>query len=151
MDISASNDPTCRKVSWMGSHYAITVTRSHSAGIVGVFECTVPAGEGPPLHRHRNEDEVVHVIEGDYEFWLDGKISRAGPGSSVFLPRGVPHSFRVIGSTPGRNLAIATPGGFEAFFIDAAERDLRIPADMPELMELAERYGLEFLGPADWR
>jgi len=32
-------------------------------------------------------------------------------GASIFLPRGVPHPFRVISAGPGRNLTILTPGG----------------------------------------
>lgn len=139
-----------RQVRWMGTEYSIGVTRSDSAGVVGVFEAVVPAGEGPPVHVHNNEDEVIHVVEGEYEFWLDGVVSRGGPGTTVFLPRGVPHTFRVLGDKPGRNLAILTPGGFENFFIEVAADDLRIPDDMPALMALAGRYGLEFRGPADW-
>jgi quercetin dioxygenase-like cupin family protein len=139
-----------RPVSWMGTTYTITVTKGDSGGLLGVFESTTPVGEGPPVHIHNNEDEVIHVIEGAFEFWLDGHVSRAGPGMSVFLPRGVPHTFRVTGDRPGRILALTTPGGFENFFIEAAERNLRIPDNMPELMELAGRYGLEFIGPANW-
>ena len=147
---AATTAPTDRKVSWMGTEYKITVGESDSGGAIGVFEGTVPAGDGPPLHIHHNEDEVIHVIEGDYEFWLDGKILRGGPGSSVFLPRGVPHTFRVVGEKPGRNLAILTPGGFEGFFIAAAARNLRIPDHMAEVVQLAQSYGLEFIGPASW-
>lgn len=146
----ATREATGRRVSWMGTNYSITVATSDSAGIVGVFESVTPAGEGPPVHIHNNEDEVIHIIDGEFELWLDGQVSRAGPGMSVFLPRGIPHTFRVVGDRPGRILAIATPGGFENFFVEASERDLRIPDNMPELMELAERYGLQFVGPANW-
>jgi quercetin dioxygenase-like cupin family protein len=139
------------KVTWMGSEYAVTLAGKDSAGLVGIFESTVPAGEGPPIHIHHNEDEVLHVIDGQYEFWLDGAVTRAGPGSSIFLPRGVPHTFRVTGDRPGRNLAILTPGGFEAFFGEAAARDLKIPADMAGLVALGNLYGLEFVGPAPWQ
>ncbi len=139
-----------RRVHWLGTDYAITVTKAESGGPLGVFEGLVPAGEGPPVHVHHNEDEVIHVIDGSYEFWLDGRTMAVAPGGSVFLPRGVPHTFRVTGTKPGRNLAILTPGGFERFFIEAAARDLQIPRDMPALVELANGYGLEFLGPAAW-
>lgn len=139
-----------RTVSWLGSQYTITVGREDSGGIVGVFEGTVPAGEGPPVHIHHNEDEVIHVLEGEYEFWLDGATFRRRPGASVFLPRGVPHTFRVTGKTPGRNLAVLTPGGFETFFADAVACDLRLPPDPGLLKDLTERYGIEFRGPAQW-
>jgi quercetin dioxygenase-like cupin family protein len=149
MNIAAKIRPSS-SVSWMGTDYSISLTARDSAGLVGVFEGRVPAGDGPPVHIHHNEDEVLHVLEGQYEFWLDGAVSRGGPGSSVFLPRSVPHTFRVVGDRPGRNLAIVTPGGFENFFIEAAGRDLQIPRDMPALLELANLYGLEFVGPAPW-
>lgn len=150
MNIAAFANTRARKVSWMNTDYLITVDREDSAGVVGVFEAVVPAGEGPPVHVHHNEDEVVHVLEGRYQFWLDGVVSEGGPGHTVFLPRGIPHTFRVIGDEPGRNLAIITPGGFEAFFVEAAAGKLRIPDDMHALMALAGRYGLEFRGPAIW-
>jgi quercetin dioxygenase-like cupin family protein len=148
--LAERNHARDRKVTWMGTEYAITVGKGDSAGIVGVFEGWVPAGEGPPIHVHHNEDEVIHVLEGTYEFWLDGARFIRQEGASVFLPRGVPHTFRVIGGRPGRNLAILTPGGFEGFFLEAAARNLIIPDRMPEVVELAARYGLEFVGPPPW-
>lgn len=137
-------------VTWMGSEYRTTVSSTDSAGLLGMFESRVPAGEGPPVHIHHNEDEVLHVLEGEYDFWLDGTVTRGTPGSSIFLPRGVPHTFRVAGDRPGRNLAIVSPGGFEAFFTEVARRGLTIPADMAELVEVGGLYGLEFVGPSPW-
>ena len=150
MSIAAALARDTRMVDWMGTRYAITVGKSDSAGLIGVFEGIVPAGDGPPLHIHHNEDEVLHVVEGAYEFWLDGRIVCGGPGFSIFLPRGVAHTFRIVGDRPGRNLGIVTPGGFENFFVEAATHDLQIPQHMPELVALAGRYSLEFLGPAPW-
>ena len=138
------------RVDWMGTEYSICLGKSDSAGLVGMFEGRVPAGEGPPVHIHHNEDEILHVLDGEYEFWLDGQTMCGGPGTSVFLPRGVPHTFRVVGGKQGRNLAILTPGGFENFFVEAAARDLRIPDDMEALGQLGGHYGLEFVGPAPW-
>jgi len=148
MTINAARPP--RTVTWLGCQYTITVDRQDSGGIVGMIDATVPAGEGPPIHIHHNEDEVIHVLAGEYQFWLDGAISRAGPGGSVFLPRGVPHTFRIIGQMPGRNLAVLTPGGFETFFADAVAHDLRLPPDPATLATLSERYGIEFRGLPQW-
>ena len=151
MNIATTNEFGRRTVSWIGTQYSITVTREDSAGLLGVFESVVPAGEGPPLHVHHNEDEVIHVIEGEYEFWLDGQSMRRGPGHSVFLPRGVPHTFRIVSQVPGRNLGIVTPGGFENFFVEMASRGLEIPTDLPEIGRIGADYGLEFKGPAPWK
>lgn len=148
--IAANVAPAPRTVSWLGADYTIIVERGESGGSLGMFQSTVPAGYGPPLHIHNNEDELIHVLEGAYEFWLDGGTCRKGPGEAIFLPRGVPHTFRVVSAGPGKNLTVLTPGGFETFFRDAAARDLRFPADPRDVAALSERYALQFLGPAAW-
>ncbi|PWB66857.1 MAG: cupin domain-containing protein [Bradyrhizobiaceae bacterium] len=139
---------TARTVTWMDTVYTINVDRYQSGGIVGVFESIVPARGGPPVHVHHNEDEVIHVIEGGYEFWLDGDTIPVAAGASIFLPRGVPHTFRVTSTSSGRNLTILTPGGMEEFFVEAAAQNLRMPDQRAEILALAGRYGLEFLAPA---
>ena len=141
---------SARTVTWMDTTYTINVGRFESGGVVGVFESTVPVSGGPPVHIHHNEDEVIHVIEGDYEFWLDGDVVPLAAGRSIFLPRGVPHTFRVVGASPGRNLTILTPAGLEEFFIEVAAQQLRIPDEMAQLLQVADRYGIEFCGPANW-
>lgn len=132
---------------WAGTDYFIQLTKEQSSGCMGIFEGIVPAGEGPPIHIHHNEDEVIHVLEGVYKFWLDGATTTIEAGRSIFLPRGIPHSFQVLGSKAGRNLAVVTPGGFEGFFVDVSTDALTIPDDMPKIAEIAGRYGLEFAGP----
>jgi quercetin dioxygenase-like cupin family protein len=139
-----------RTVRWMDTVYEIKIGARESGGIVGLFEATVPAAGGPPVHIHHKEDEVIHVLEGDYEFWIDGQTGPVHAGDSVFLPRGVPHTFRVLGERPGRNLTILVPGGLEEFFVEAAAADLRDPTQMAAVAALAARYGIEFRGPADW-
>lgn len=150
MNIATASARIARTVSWMGTTYRITVGKRQSGGIAGIFESVVPSGGGPPVHVHHNEDEVIHVIEGAYEFWLDGKTIHVPAGASIFLPRGAPHTFRVGNSAQGRNLTILTPGGMEEFFVEAAAEKLCIPDDMARILELAGRYGLEFRGPANW-
>jgi len=71
----------------------------------------------------------------------------------VFLPRGVPHTFRVEGDTPARMLTLLTPGGGEAFFVEGgrpAERPTLAPEGRPDLARLrsvANKFGSEFVGP----
>ena len=63
-------------------------------------------------------------------------------------PRDVPHRFRCLGPGRGRMQVIIAPAGFEEFFreLDGMARD-GAPA-VERLVELARKYGLEFLdGP----
>ena len=77
------------------------------------------------MHLHRNEDEILHVLEGDFRFWCGDWVRNAGAGATVVLPRGVPHAFRNVGAAPGRMLEVAAPGGFEGFFGRPAPLDIR--------------------------
>ncbi len=44
-----------------------------------------------PVHSHPHE-QWSHLIEGEFEFNVDGDIRHMKPGMSVFIPSNVPHS-----------------------------------------------------------
>ncbi|HEX8463445.1 MAG TPA: cupin domain-containing protein, partial [Abditibacterium sp.] len=94
--------------------------RALSPGETGgllVGEIEVDAGFGPPPHVHTAEDEVFLVSEGRFEFWTGDGRFEAGPGTLVYGPRDLPHTWRALGETPGRVWAWVLPGeGFQAFF-----------------------------------
>jgi quercetin dioxygenase-like cupin family protein len=138
--------PAAGETYWLGTIYRTTVSVADSGGCLGTFVSQVAAGEGPPLHVHHGEDEAIHVLEGAAYFWLDGRTMRLGAGQGVFLPRDIPHTFRVTADGPARLLGVVTPGGFEGFFAAAAAAGAG-PHDMPSLAALAGRWRLEFLGP----
>jgi hypothetical protein len=67
----------------------------------------------------------------------------------VFLPRGVPHTFRNTGPGTGRLLTTVVPAGSRASSPGRGARP-HDPGDMPALQELAAAFGLEFVGPPPW-
>ena len=59
------------------------------------------------LHIHRSDDEAWHVLEGSLRFrFLDREVD-APAGTTVFVPAGVAHTYRV--TEPGRYLIFLTP------------------------------------------
>jgi len=56
---------------------------------------TIDAGAALPEHRHVHE-QIVNVLEGEFELVVDGRPHRLGPGSVFVLPSGVPHGGRAI-------------------------------------------------------
>ena len=108
---------------WYGNGlFEFLVPNAATGGRMTVFRATMPEGFSPPRHIHTREDEVFVVLEGEARFDLDGEQLVAGPGTSVFMPRGVPHTFRVV-SPVAVMLGIMTPGAFEELF-----RNLGVPA-----------------------
>ena len=48
-----------------------------------------------PVHAHQ-EEQVTFVIEGEFEFDLDGEVRMLRPGMAVVVPPGVPHGARTL-------------------------------------------------------
>ena len=57
-----------------------------------------------PRHTHPGE-EIIYVIEGSLEYEIDGKISKVKAGDVLFVPAGVIHTARNVGSGNGAELA----------------------------------------------
>jgi quercetin dioxygenase-like cupin family protein len=93
-----------------------------------------------------NVDETFQVLEGEYEFTVDGKTIRAQNGATVFAPRGLPHSFRNVGQTTGHLIVILTPACFEQFFEEVGALTPQ-QQEIPRVMEIGKKYRLEFLPP----
>lgn len=68
------------------------------------------AGSAPgPYHMHTSAENVYHVIDGLVRIRIDGVDHDAGPGDTVFIPPGVPHSASNIGESDARLLEIYAP------------------------------------------
>jgi quercetin dioxygenase-like cupin family protein len=119
-----------------------------TGGVLTAFESVVAPGDGPPVHLHRREDELMCVLEGRLRFELDGVQEEVRAGSSVFIPKGVPHAWQNAGSGQARLFVVFTPGaeGMERFF----ERSAELPDETrgPEAFKrFATDAGMEVLGP----
>jgi len=135
------------KVNVLGIPMVIRVHGRETGGIVSVVEShDVPNG-GPPPHIHHREDETFQILEGDYEFTVGGKTIVARKGATLFAPRGVAHTYRYLGQTPGRLMCTITPAGFEGFFEEIGAMGPQQQQDIPRVIELGKKYGLEFPPP----
>jgi quercetin dioxygenase-like cupin family protein len=121
-----------------------------TGGAYALGETIAPPGGGPPPHVHHREDELFYIIEGDFAFVLGNQRFRGGPGTTAFLPRGVVHTFKNVGSSPGRFLVLATPAGFGGFVAEAGcactDRNNPPPLDdsiFGKLMAMCPKYGIE--------
>lgn len=133
------------RVETLGLVVTIDVPGSATEGRTAAVSFVVPPGGGPPAHRHTREDEVFVIRAGTYRFLMDGVCITAGPGDSVYLPRGHIHQYVNIGTTPAEHTLVLQPAGLEQSFVDMAAMDLQMPRDFARLNELSiSRYGLEY-------
>lgn len=70
----------------------------------------IRAGSAPgPYHFHTSAENVYHVLSGRVRIRIDDVDHDAGPGDTVFIPPGVPHSATNIGEGDARLLEIYAP------------------------------------------
>ena len=133
----------------LGDQVTVLLSGEQTGGAFTMVEVIVPPGGGPPPHCHHREDEWFYVLEGRVELWHDGVWTEAPAGSAIFLPRGIPHTFRNCGDTPLRMIVHVAPAGFEVFFSRMAEAcNGPDGPDMPRILQIAAEHGIEFLPPA---
>lgn len=51
-------------------------------------------GQAHPTHYHKKKDETFQMLAGDLEVVIDGKEHTLFPGDTLWVPRGVWHSFK---------------------------------------------------------
>jgi quercetin dioxygenase-like cupin family protein len=59
-----------------------------------------PGGAGPPVHIHTSSPEALHVVSGEMSAIVGDERRKVGPGESVFVPPGTPHTWFNDGDTP---------------------------------------------------
>jgi mannose-6-phosphate isomerase-like protein (cupin superfamily) len=131
-----------------GVGVTVLLTAAETGGAYSTYYVDCPPGVGTPLHVHQRDDESFFVIEGTVTFRVGAETVAAGPGATVFLPRGVPHQFVNLSDAPIRMLGTGTPSGHERFFQEAA-RLVPGPDGRPDPAEataVCVRNGMEILG-----
>jgi quercetin dioxygenase-like cupin family protein len=128
----------------IGDQQWIKLRGEDTNGAFAMVEQQNPPGTIIPTHMHTREDETFYLAKGKVQFTVDGRDIVAEPGTTVFLPRKTPHSFKVIGDEPTRAIILVSPAGCENMFEELADLSLG-PPDMKKVEEICERYGVHFL------
>lgn len=132
------------------------VIEHRSAPDVGtvVLEMTLPVGSAPPLHVHDELDDAWYILDGQMVVKCGDDELIVGAGHWVSMPRGVPHTFRVVGEREARILLVHDNSSFRDFI-----RDIGVPAaqrvvpsnpmfpPMEEAARIAASHDLRTVGP----
>jgi mannose-6-phosphate isomerase-like protein (cupin superfamily) len=149
---------TLRQDLWfLDTRVAVLISCEEGSDAISLLEHWAPHGDSPPLHIHRAQDEVFHILEGELRFVVDGQTIRAAAGQSLLAPKGVAHTYRVE-SAGGAHWLIVTRGGDFERFVRALGRPAEQPGlpsrSGPPMAEQAQalaaaalQYGIELVGP----
>ena len=124
----------------------VKVSGKDTNGDLAIFEQTgLSPKRGTPLHVHPSQDEVFHILEGEYHFQVGQDIHRLKAGDSIFLPRKVPHAWTQV-SERGRCTVLVQPAGkLEEFFVTVAA--LTKEPTKEELAQLFADHDMQVVGP----
>ncbi len=113
-----------------------------TGGALAVVEHPIEPKRLVRPHVHTREDEISRVVEGRIGVRIGEEEFSAGPGTWIFKPRGVVHTFWNPGPEPARLVEIITPGAFAHYFEElAAILHASMPPDLKRLGELDRKWG----------
>jgi mannose-6-phosphate isomerase-like protein (cupin superfamily) len=154
-------------MAYMGSVMSFLAEGKDTAGRFALVENRSKPGNEPPPHVHEREHEFFYIVQGSMQFFCEEKVIVAQAGEVVFIPQGMPHTFRTL-STTMRVLVLlveATGTGsvgldryFRAMSEPAVSMDLptdtvtyatATKADMERAERIANEVGLRLLTPEE--
>jgi quercetin dioxygenase-like cupin family protein len=136
----------------LGELVTYKITSYQTGGAYSLFEVTAHPGAGPPPHVQHREDEAFCILEGEYEFLVEGRTIDAGAGSLIYVPKGNLHAHINVGEGIGRMLVSQTPGGLHERFFEEIGEEMKDrstapafedPPDMERIAKIAAEYGIE--------
>ncbi|MBR0697134.1 cupin domain-containing protein [Bradyrhizobium lablabi] len=123
-----------------GERCLIRVSAEETNGAYSIVEIVASPGDSTPMHVHQNEDEHFVILEGTARIACGDKVVDAPAGTSMSLPRNVPHAWGNPTKSPIRFVVTTTPGGVEESLRLIARGDV-------DIMAIAEKFKVQIVGP----
>lgn len=97
-------------------HFNAEISRQADTYLVKVV---VPQGGGHPFHRHPEMNEILYVLKGRAEQWVEDEVQFLEIGDSVYIAPDVVHATYNAGEGELEFLAVLSPSeGWTAGTID---------------------------------
>lgn len=112
------------------------------------WHATLPPGTFVPPHIHPDQDEFLYILEGRFDFLLDGKPTVGEPGDLVKLPRGIPHGIFNKSDSTIKTLFWVTPTA-QLYDLFWALHNMGPDADPAEIVAVSAAHAIDFLPPEE--
>ena len=126
-----------------GSQFTIKILSSESNNRYTVLDVLHSPNVGPAEHQHPAGPETFSILEGDYEFFLNGESIKAKAGDVICVPTGAVHRF-VAGPTGGHVIVISPPN-LEFYFWEVSQLLAKGNVSFEQESEIGKKYGQIFL------
>ena len=81
-----------------------------------MLDVIIERGNGHDFHKHPNQQEVIYVLEGEIEQWVEDSRTILGAGEAAFVPMDTVHATFLADNAPkpARLLVVLGPSHSEA-------------------------------------
>lgn len=93
----------------IGRSAVVSGPKQTNAQKMMVIDAIFEPGKQHSFHHHPNQEEVIYVLEGTIEQWIEGEKRFLKPGDSAFIPAGVVHASFNSSDKDARIMAILSP------------------------------------------
>ncbi|MBI3709748.1 MAG: cupin domain-containing protein [Proteobacteria bacterium] len=131
---------------WSNDHSFVKVSSQDTNGAFALIEDNLKAEFSLGLHEHREHAETFYILEGDVDFYIDGKWMTAGTGTTIHIPPRIPHALKMPAGRPGRMLMICQPAGLDQYLAALGAMRPEQLADDALQQRLAVQYDIHNLG-----
>jgi quercetin dioxygenase-like cupin family protein len=132
-----------------GSQFTIKVLSSESNDRYTVLDVIHAPNIGPAEHQHPAGPETFGVLEGEYEFFLNGESIKAKAGDVICVPTGASHRF--VTGPNGGHVTVISPPNLEFYFWEVSQLLAKDNVSFKQESEIGKKYGQIFLdGSKHW-
>ena len=89
--------------------FAAVSSPADGAERIMTVEATFLPGKSHAFHRHPNQEEVIYVLDGELEQWVEHERRLLRAGDAVVIPAAVVHASYNESDRPARILAVLSP------------------------------------------
>ncbi len=103
-----ANEVEPEKLDW-GALRWLSNPPATGASQLTVIDVSLAPGKGHDFHKHPDQEEVLYIVAGKVEQWVDRQMRILGPGDSAFVPADMVHASFNVGDDDAQIVAILGP------------------------------------------
>jgi quercetin dioxygenase-like cupin family protein len=107
-----------------GKHWWLSEPELTGTALLTLVRVTMRPGTGHRFHYHPAREEIIYVIDGVAEQWVDREKRRLAAGECAFIPKNVVHAIFNSSKKPMTFLAILSPAKARGpFLVDCFDEE----------------------------
>ena len=123
-----------------GKHWWLSKPELTGTRQLTLVRVTMRPGTGHRFHYHPTREEIIYIVDGAAEQWVDREKRTLKAGESAFIPEKVVHAIHNVSRKPMTFLAILSPAEADGpFLIDCYDDEPWKSLRKPEPVRRAPR------------